>query len=488
MDAKSLFGVTPPQPRWNTYIGARYVPIFSNVNNGVWTSTVTYEPLTIVSWQGNSFTSKTFVPVGVDISNTDYWVQTGNYNAQVEQYRQEVMQLAESLKTANDQRVFNNTPITQVTPVMRYFVDGINGNDSNTGKDESNPVRTLKEAFRRCQYLYNDIRIQILTAGNYDCDLLTFTGGALHLNAKVAGVQVTFTNQNAIFYESHLNITGAGTGSPITLVVPFVNSDTTKMYLDGGSLSARDVVFNCYLRFNGAYAGFTNCSFRNVYSNNSELTFASGDVFTDKIATNEAAMRVVNSQIMLNSAVSIQLTQNNEGDVVYQRGGSFYYGGGFSQGGSYKYTGGFNINHANLTMTPANENQLTNICEQGLIDGVVLNSSIHKNVAQAYTTAFTTTGTGWNAITEFTIPAGAYIAIVTLTIQTAEAYGSIRINQVNADTNTYQSFSGGLDSVDVHYCQATVFVRGLTPETVKVAINTQTNVTVESVVMRYISM
>lgn len=75
------------------YIGARYVPIFGRVGEESieWDNTGTYEPLTVVLYQGNSYTSRQFVPVGIDITNEDYWAQTGNYNAQVEQYRQEVM-------------------------------------------------------------------------------------------------------------------------------------------------------------------------------------------------------------------------------------------------------------------------------------------------------------------------------------------------------------------------------------------------------------
>lgn len=68
------------------YIGARYVPILM----GEWDNTRTYEPLSIVMYQGNSYTSRQFVPVGTAITNNDFWAATGNYNAQVEAYRQEV--------------------------------------------------------------------------------------------------------------------------------------------------------------------------------------------------------------------------------------------------------------------------------------------------------------------------------------------------------------------------------------------------------------
>lgn len=68
------------------YVGARYVPIVV----GEWDSTRTYEPLMVVTYQGNSYTSRQYVPTGIEITNEAFWVQTGNYNAQVEQYRKEV--------------------------------------------------------------------------------------------------------------------------------------------------------------------------------------------------------------------------------------------------------------------------------------------------------------------------------------------------------------------------------------------------------------
>ena len=71
------------------YVGARYVPVFANPPE--WNDTRGYEPLTIVLHEGNSFTSTQYVPTGVDISNTEYWLETGNWNAQVEAYRQEVI-------------------------------------------------------------------------------------------------------------------------------------------------------------------------------------------------------------------------------------------------------------------------------------------------------------------------------------------------------------------------------------------------------------
>lgn len=77
------------------YIGARYVPLFAEPLD--WDIEREYEPMTIVLHQGNSFTSRQFVPKGIDISNSSFWAKTGNYNAQIEQYRKEVQALSEKM-------------------------------------------------------------------------------------------------------------------------------------------------------------------------------------------------------------------------------------------------------------------------------------------------------------------------------------------------------------------------------------------------------
>lgn len=80
------------------YVGARYVPKIM----GEWNKALQYEALSVVTYMGNSFTSKVPVPANVEINNTDYWVNTGNYNAQVEEYRKEALaakQLANNTST-----------------------------------------------------------------------------------------------------------------------------------------------------------------------------------------------------------------------------------------------------------------------------------------------------------------------------------------------------------------------------------------------------
>lgn len=82
------------------YIGARYVPLFAEPIE--WDKTKQYEPLTIVTANGNSYTSRQFVPTGIEITNETFWALTGNFNAQVEQYREEVKAYDGRITTAQN--------------------------------------------------------------------------------------------------------------------------------------------------------------------------------------------------------------------------------------------------------------------------------------------------------------------------------------------------------------------------------------------------
>lgn len=68
------------------YIGARYVPKFFEGEGGSieWVgSNIPYEALVMVTHLNNTYTSKKPVPVGIDITNTEYWALTGNFNSQI---------------------------------------------------------------------------------------------------------------------------------------------------------------------------------------------------------------------------------------------------------------------------------------------------------------------------------------------------------------------------------------------------------------------
>lgn len=104
-----------PDPAGYVYTGMRYVPVFADPIE--WSSANTYEPLEIVMHEGNSYTSKTFVPAGIDISNQTYWVKTADYNAQIEVYRKEVMQFDGRITQNANDIAENETKIQGLVPI-----------------------------------------------------------------------------------------------------------------------------------------------------------------------------------------------------------------------------------------------------------------------------------------------------------------------------------------------------------------------------------
>lgn len=125
---------------YNTYIGARYVPIFADPIE--WDKAKSYEPLTIVTYQGDSYTSKTFVPAQTEITNTEFWVRTGSYNAQVEQYRKEVQEVVTKMddleESVNNSISSFDTRLTQTEEKVESYNNRITTLESDNTTNKTN--------------------------------------------------------------------------------------------------------------------------------------------------------------------------------------------------------------------------------------------------------------------------------------------------------------------------------------------------------------
>lgn len=151
------------------YIGARYVPMFAEPT--AWDSTKTYEPLTIVLYQGNSYTSRQYVPAGIDIGNGTYWVQTGNYNAQIDAYRAEVQTFDGRITTnANDIASLDSRIDTLEETAYMLVIGDSFSNDAQSGT----PLWYTRVA-----------RHYGLTAYTNASDGMGFTVGANNFDAQV---------------------------------------------------------------------------------------------------------------------------------------------------------------------------------------------------------------------------------------------------------------------------------------------------------------
>ena len=108
------------------YVGARYVPIFGRADETTieWDDLAPYEPLTVVMHLGISYVSRRYVPAGIDITNTDYWVETYRFNAQVEQYRQEVLGFQDQIDDLHSLMTNDYVPFPDELHYSKYGTQG----------------------------------------------------------------------------------------------------------------------------------------------------------------------------------------------------------------------------------------------------------------------------------------------------------------------------------------------------------------------------
>lgn len=110
------------------YVGARYVPKFyqnsQNPSSMNWEGNRSYEALTVVTYNNDTYISKIPVPAGIDnpAQNPTYWALTGNYNSQFEQYRSDTEKQLEQYRSDTEKAV---TGLTEETKNIEESVTGL---------------------------------------------------------------------------------------------------------------------------------------------------------------------------------------------------------------------------------------------------------------------------------------------------------------------------------------------------------------------------
>ena len=142
------------EPKRNVYVGHRYVPKVM----GEWDKSQTYEGLSIVTNEGTSYTSKKRVPIGIDIKNEEYWVVTGNYNAQIEEYRKDVREVEKDVREV-EKEVGKKSD--------QSYVDNLNEKVTTQLAQTENEVEHIKHRFTKVQNTDGAITHMINTGLTY---------------------------------------------------------------------------------------------------------------------------------------------------------------------------------------------------------------------------------------------------------------------------------------------------------------------------------
>lgn len=148
------------------YVGARYVPKIADPVE--WQDNTAYEALVIVTYNNSSYTSRKPVPVTVGIppENTEYWALTGNYNAQIEEYRQLTEQ---AVQTANSAKETANQA-QQTANETKESVDGFDARITKNASDIATLTETTESQGTEIDGLTSRIETLEGELGNADVD------------------------------------------------------------------------------------------------------------------------------------------------------------------------------------------------------------------------------------------------------------------------------------------------------------------------------
>jgi hypothetical protein len=177
----------------NKYTGNRYVPKVMSMDDG-WSNAQDYEALVVVCWQGGSYTSRKYVPKGVDINNKDYWAFTGNYDAQVEQYRQDTINAVQNVNNKLDS--FSNTQDGKFTIMLNTYKNQINAYADGKYADIDTDINTINGNLEQAKTSINNTMTSYETSVQASIDNYTTT-----VNNQIQTVENVIASIDLIFDE-----------------------------------------------------------------------------------------------------------------------------------------------------------------------------------------------------------------------------------------------------------------------------------------------
>lgn len=122
-------------------VGPKIVPSWADPAE--WVNTRTYEPLTYVSYQGDSYQSKQSVPLGIPITNSDYWVRVSGFNAQAEALQRSMKQTIDTAENnVNNALNKNNAKMDVLQNNVNTQVNALSATTAQVETNKNN-VNTL---------------------------------------------------------------------------------------------------------------------------------------------------------------------------------------------------------------------------------------------------------------------------------------------------------------------------------------------------------
>lgn len=229
------------------YVGARYVPKIM----GEWNKALQYEALSVVTYKGNSFTSKVPVPANVEITDGKYWVNTANYNAQV-------AELSEKIKYLEN----------YLTPEMfGAFGDGVSNDTVSFNKmlefayDKNKPI-ILNGKYKISELNINNYVTIIGNSSKIICNKVTLSKPVTDNNHTIIS-NIMFDTENGILINGGKNIIISG----CTILTDNIGVEISRA--NESNLCYENIIENCCIYaktvgVTGILINTSDCTINNV--------------------------------------------------------------------------------------------------------------------------------------------------------------------------------------------------------------------------------
>ena len=248
------------------YTGSRYVPLMADPIE--WVNTREYEPLTIVLHEGNSYTSRQYVPKGIAITDDAFWAITGNYNAQVEQYRRETASLHTDVDANTAAIVTNATGISANTAAISTEESRAGAAETANSTAISNEVTRAKAAeSTNSTAISNEVtRAKAAESTNSTAISNEVTRAKAAETANTSAITTEVTRAKAA--ETAINATTAIEAMKLGLSTYSLNSSYKVAYIGDSYLNATvnwgtvlnkllgNLTYPTYVTYNAGAAGF----------------------------------------------------------------------------------------------------------------------------------------------------------------------------------------------------------------------------------------
>lgn len=315
-----------------------------------------------------------------DIIDDDLIVSLTNYPSLIAEKLPDNI-LIDTINSLEDKYIQMSNFTSVANANKYYYVDAVNGDDSNNGESAQTPFKTIDRAFELFKTGRTDLRIYLAGGSTYTTTNFIFTNVALHLLAYGAGdVTLEFPSGDCGFYSCHVNIQGTDNQR-------FIIRGSTTWYTDGGAHLFIHVDFKCQVIYFGdqiratdtTYV-FLNCQGGNYIFRSTTFGYLlaySSNIYFSNCGTsiplrNETTLATTGFGMVFeacliemvdnfNVDISVPVTTGSQGTYLSLNGSQLHDRATIIVTGSYKYTIGIYVNCSAAHITTGRLAQFGNI-------------------------------------------------------------------------------------------------------------------------------